>query len=49
MESRHSDAMAGGSGAAGSVSDVRHQRHGVFRDIPFICCKNKLGIGISLD
>ena len=29
VESRRSDAMAGGSGAAGSVPDVRHQPPGI--------------------
>ena len=29
VKSMHLDAMAGGSGAAGSAPDVRHQRHGV--------------------
>ena len=41
VESRRSDAMAGGSVAAGSAPDVRHQPHGISRN-------NRLGYPIYL-
>ena len=50
VETRRSDTMAGGSGAAGPAPDVRLVlASGYLRDIPIFYCKKNVGIGISLD
>ena len=48
-EIRCSDAMACGSGAAGSAPDVRHQPPAISGISHLFAVRTKLGTGISLD